>query len=351
MALVKGKWTFKDVLAEPTKNYKEEVNFTWWDSQCMTILLGNGNNDYANDFYGLVFVVCDDFGGGYEEAAYCFEEHEDGYEVGWQNGHIETIDFGETEQTVSDEFYAWLVENTVGGTVSETIEINITENGTTTLATAGKYCDRNIDVNVDVPIPELSYASLLDGTMVGDFYDDKVTYLKSCAFMSCKNLTSISLPNCVQAHNTSTFNGCENVVNIHLPKLKTISESASRVFYYMTKVKKIDLPSLETAPNMSYTFELCREVEIINMPNLIGTSLSRTFYNCYKLHTLVLGGDKESNTINTMASTNALTNAGTQTTTGLRIYVPDDMVDAYKTATNWTAYADKIKPMSELNGG
>lgn len=30
------------------------------------------------------------------------------------------------------------------------IQIPITENGTTTLATAGKYCDRNIDVNVEV---------------------------------------------------------------------------------------------------------------------------------------------------------------------------------------------------------
>ena len=30
------------------------------------------------------------------------------------------------------------------------IAINITKNGTTTLATAGKYCDRNIDVSVDV---------------------------------------------------------------------------------------------------------------------------------------------------------------------------------------------------------
>ena len=33
-------------------------------------------------------------------------------------------------------------------------QINITANGTKTLATAGKYCDRNIDVNVNVPIPD-----------------------------------------------------------------------------------------------------------------------------------------------------------------------------------------------------
>lgn len=30
------------------------------------------------------------------------------------------------------------------------------------------------------------------------------------------------------------------------------------------------------------------------------------------------------------------------------IYVPDESVDAYKTATNWTALADRIKPMSQF---
>lgn len=31
-------------------------------------------------------------------------------------------------------------------------QINITKNGTTTLATSGKYCDRNIDVKVNLPV-------------------------------------------------------------------------------------------------------------------------------------------------------------------------------------------------------
>lgn len=33
-------------------------------------------------------------------------------------------------------------------------QVSINSNGTTTLATAGKYCDRNIDVNVNVPSAE-----------------------------------------------------------------------------------------------------------------------------------------------------------------------------------------------------
>lgn len=41
-------------------------------------------------------------------------------------------------------------------------QINITENGTTTLATAGKYCDRNIDVNVSVPAKATQFTNLYD---------------------------------------------------------------------------------------------------------------------------------------------------------------------------------------------
>lgn len=41
-------------------------------------------------------------------------------------------------------------------------QINVTENGTTTLATAGKYCERNIDVNVDVAGKPTQFTNLYD---------------------------------------------------------------------------------------------------------------------------------------------------------------------------------------------
>ena len=41
-------------------------------------------------------------------------------------------------------------------------QINITTNGTKTLATAGKYCDRNIDVNVDVAGKPTQFTNLYD---------------------------------------------------------------------------------------------------------------------------------------------------------------------------------------------
>ena len=41
-------------------------------------------------------------------------------------------------------------------------------------------------------------------------------------------------------------------------------------------------------------------------------------------------------------SSGALTNGN-----NCPIYVPDDAVDTYKMATNWSAYASRIKPISE----
>ena len=44
----------------------------------------------------------------------------------------------------------------------------------------------------------------------------------------------------------------------------------------------------------------------------------------------------------------AFNNSSISTRTGY-IYVPDNLVDSYKTATNWSTYANQIKPISELS--
>ena len=45
----------------------------------------------------------------------------------------------------------------------------------------------------------------------------------------------------------------------------------------------------------------------------------------------------ESDTVCTLSSTNAIPSSVTD------IYVPEALVDSYKTATNWSSFADKIK--------
>jgi hypothetical protein len=48
-----------------------------------------------------------------------------------------------------------------------------------------------------------------------------------------------------------------------------------------------------------------------------------------------------------LSATGAFTKTPIASGTGF-VYVPDDLVDAYKSATNWLTFADQIKPLSEL---
>lgn len=56
-------------------------------------------------------------------------------------------------------------------------QISISQNGKTTLATAGKYCDRNIDVNVDVPGKPTQFKNYYDPANVT--VDQRVSYSSS----------------------------------------------------------------------------------------------------------------------------------------------------------------------------
>jgi hypothetical protein len=213
-------------------------------------------------------------------------------------------------------------------------QIDITKNGTTTLATAGKYCDRNIDVNVD------ALADFVQGATAGEYVSDKVTSLKMAAFAHCKSLTKVSLPNCVSFASFRTFFACSEITELSLPSLTTIGDGTN-TFGQMYKLKEISLPNLTSVSTFNAMFDNCFAVTRIELLQLGGVTIgSNAFKNCYALHTLVLGG----NALNTLGNSNAFSGANAS----LKIYVPDNLVEEYRKNTTWSSMADKIKPISEL---
>ena len=84
----------------------------------------------------------------------------------------------------------------------------------------------------------------------------------------------------------------------------------------------------------SSAFCSCSKLTSVSLP--AATSIeSSAFRSCSKLTTLYIG--TESDTVCTLSSTNAIPSSVTD------IYVPEALVDSYKTATNWSSFADKIK--------
>ena len=116
------------------------------------------------------------------------------------------------------------------------------------------------------------------------------------------------------------------------------------------------IPQLDTssATDMREMFYDCRLLEKIDITNL-ATSKNNSFaYNCYSLKTLVIRTMSSIPSLQSDAFTNCYHFYGTQNATynpnGLKdgkIYVPDDKVESLRTASNWSVFADIIKPLSE----
>lgn len=89
----------------------------------------------------------------------------------------------------------------------------------------------------------------------------------------------------------------------------------------------------------AYAFVICPQLVRVSFPaaTYIG---SYSFGSCPNLTSVILGNTSQ---VATLGSTSAFSN-----TPNAIIYVPDALVDSYKSATNWSTYADRIKGISEL---
>ena len=181
-------------------------------------------------------------------------------------------------------------------------------------------------------------------------------------FRNCSKLKFVNLPETLTQISYSTFAGTSNVEEMNLPKsLKhvasvpggTWTEGMSLnlpnltyigdVFYGSHLVRVENLGSITTIgiTNGNYEangiFRNCKKLEFVRMPPTITQIGVSTFYHCTALRTIII----EAVTPPTLGW-KALTD-----TNNCTIYVPDESVEAYRTATNWSTYASRIKPLSE----
>jgi hypothetical protein len=84
-------------------------------------------------------------------------------------------------------------------------------------------------------------------------------------------------------------------------------------------------------------FMNCKNLKHIVLPETLASISTKTFQGCTALEYVVV----KATTPPSLASTTAFTS-----TNDCPIYVPDSSVEAYRTATNWSAYASRIYPIS-----
>ena len=120
-----------------------------------------------------------------------------------------------------------------------------------------------IAVNNGVVNVCLSDKSQLNGDLILPD-DNSITELGLQAFVNCKNLTSIKIPDSVTSIGNTAFNSCTNLTNVNIPSGVTIIGS--------------------------YLFENCSYLDNITIPNSVTEIKEKAFMWCKRLNSLYYNG-------------------------------------------------------------
>ena len=188
---------------------------------------------------------------------------------------------------------------------------------------------------------------------------NKATNMKYM-FSGCSNLTTIPQLNTSEVTNMRhMFSGCSKLITI--PQLDTSKVTdMAYMFTYCHNLTRI--PQLDTSKvtDMSGMFTDCYnltkiDITYMNITNSTGYYTIDFAENCYSLTKLIIRNMREIPHIEPNDFKNCYHFTGTFSSTynpnGLkdaRIYVPDNKVNAVKTAYGWRNFADIIVPLSTL---
>ena len=185
---------------------------------------------------------------------------------------------------------------------------------------------------IDKYTDPITFIKIVDRT-IDEYIDDEITFIGVYAFYNCSSLTTVDLPEATSIGNYAFYN-CSSLATVDLPEATSIGDYA---FQSCSSLATVDLP--EATSIGSSAFPRCSSLTTVNLPK--ATSIgSSAFYSCSSLTTVILRNTEQ---VVTLSNTNAFSGAENAI-----FYVPDSLVESYKTANNWSTYSDRIKGLSEL---
>lgn len=147
---------------------------------------------------------------------------------------------------------------------------------------------------------------------ITDYTNDRVTSIGTYAFTGCSSLTSADFP-AATSIGKSAFEVCSNLTSADFPAAASIEAGA---FTECSNLTSVDFPA--------------------------ATSIGEfAFGGCSNLTSLIL---RVTTQVCTLSNTSAFNSTPIKSGTGY-IYVPAALIDSYKTATNWTKYANQFRAL------
>ena len=282
----------------------------------------------------------------------CVLSSQDWYAIR-NNKSLVTIDLGESTYN-SDSFY--YMHSVVG---NSTLQLLTVPDGVTTISERAFYdCDKLTTVTIPASVEEIWWESFKNCEAMTTFTipaDSKLTKIGREAFVRCYKLESIFIPATVKTIDKMAFNMCQSLKRVTFAEGSQLTEIPYFCFSDNEALTAIEIPSLVTTLGEN-AFWSSANLADVTLPDGLKTIGKEAFCACNAMTTIDLPAALESigelafsgcsnlATVTCLATTPPTLgeNAFRNCADGLQILVPSGSVDAYKQASVWSEYADKI---------
>jgi hypothetical protein len=223
-----------------------------------------------------------------------------------------------------------------------------------TILTAANY--GVVETNIE------STTAAMDFNGIVDFKANNLTALPAQCFEECRYLASVNAPKVTQINERAFYN-C-----IKLNKI-VLAEELNKIGaygFYGTPITEIDLKNVTILENSTFSycsslkkliarnvttintgcFSSSKKMEYLFFPSLTTITGGQTLDYSDTIFNLLLPGD----VIPVTNSSYFFGYGSLSATSHPNIWVKDELVDSYKTATNWSKFASYIYPISSYEG-
>lgn len=231
----------------------------------------------------------------------------------------------------------------------------------------GQYAFNGCSALTDVNLPNVKTVggnAFQNCTSLTKLDLPKATALNGYLVSGCSSLTELNMPNAESGRGfaiadskvehlnlpkftsagSSVFRNAKSLRTVYMPKLNKLEQ-----FLFMgdTALETVTFPKVASVEGQA--MESCSALTYVDLP-ICKRIVAKGFNKCSSLETLIL---RKSDAICTLANVSAFTSTPIESGTGY-VYVPSALVDSYRTATNWSTYANQFRAIEdypEICGG